>query len=76
MLVTSLCQTVVLKSKVLGGGNLNITNHQGNHKKREPNFEISVGKQKMEDLIFDSNLVRGKSWRKLCIKAWLVVRGF
>ena len=76
MLVTSLCQTVVLKSKVLGGGNLNITNHQGNHKKWEPNFEISVGKQKMEDLIFDSNLVRGKSWRKLCIKAWLVVRGF
>ena len=76
MLETSLCQTVIHKLKVLGGGNLNIINHWGNRKKGEPNFEISLGKQKGEDLIFDSNLVRGKSWRKLCIKAWLVVRGF
>ena len=75
MLVTSLCQTVIHKLKVLGGRNLNIINHCGNHKKGEPNFEISVGKQKGEDLIFDSNLVREKSWRKLCINAWLVVRG-
>ena len=72
MLVTSLWQTVIHKWKVLGRGNLNIINH---HKKGEPNFEISVGKQKGEDLIFDSNLAKEKSWRKLCIKAWLVVRG-
>ena len=76
MSVTSLRQTVIHKLKVLGGENLNIINHWGNHKKGELNFEISVGKQKGEDLIFDSNLVRVKSWRKLCIKAWLVVRGF
>ena len=78
MSVTSLCQTVIHKLNVLGGGNFMLyINHWGDHKKGEPNFEISVGKPKGEDLlIFDSNLVWGKSWRKLCIKAWLVVRGF
>ena len=65
--------TYIHKLKVFGGGNLNIINNWGNHKKGEPNFEISVVKQKGEDLIFDSNLVRGESWRKLCIKAWIVI---
>ena len=76
MLVKILCQTIIHKFNDLGEGNLNIINDWGNHKKGEPNFEISVGKKKREDLIFDSNLVRRKSWRKLCINAWLVVTGF
>ena len=46
---------------LMSRGNLNIINQWGEpQKKGEPNFEISVGGSKAGDMIFDSNLVRGK----------------
>ena len=54
-------QLYIHKFKMWGGGNLNIINQWGDpQKKGEPNCEISVGGSKAGDMIFDSNLVRGK----------------
>ena len=38
---------------------------RGTTKRGGPNFEISAGEAKGGDTILNSNLVGGKSWRKL-----------
>ena len=62
-----MCKPGRYKLKILGGGNLNIINQQGEPQKGGTKFlKFSRGKQNGWDTIFDLNLVGRKSWRKPC----------
>ena len=60
MLVVSLCKPVIYKLKILGGGNLNIINQWGNHKKGGVDQILKFqwgGAKGGGGMISDSNLV-------------------
>ena len=65
-----MCKPVICKLKILGGGNLNIINLWGNHKKRGNQiFEVQWGEAKGGgNTTFDLKLVGEKPWRKLWVR--------